>query len=134
MVATGAGIISLAALGVSLRATRHSARSATATERQAAASEAALPKPPPAVEWRLEWQRKSSYALRNVGTDTATNVRIIVPPAYVNLVRFDLGDGTVGAGSAVRIMLISVGELDNLTDIAVAWDGHLGEIRVPVPR
>ncbi len=99
------------------------------------AAEAALPKPPPAVEWKLEPSGdKSLYLLRNVGTDTATGVRIAAPPEYDEYVQFDLPHGKVLAYAAVQILIVDVAQLPALTEISVAWDGELGETRVPVPR
>nr|WP_221382773.1 hypothetical protein [Actinoplanes polyasparticus] len=48
------------------------------SRRQTIATERTVPQPPPPVAWIAEFIG-SSYRLRNVGTDTATGVRLALP-------------------------------------------------------
>jgi hypothetical protein len=132
--------IALAALAVSILANRNARlsaiaaeRGALAAERQAAAAEAALPPPTPAVQWYAEQAGKRNYALRNVGTDTATGVRVVIPDSHKGLVRPEVTDSAVPAGSAFRVTMISVAEMPDLTELGLTWNGQDTPVTVPLP-
>jgi hypothetical protein len=94
-----APILAAIALGVSVwsvviakRSADAADRSADAAERQAVAAEASVPRPPPAVAWRVARHGVGLDFLRNVGTDEATGVRRVeAPSSNEDLVRFDAG-------------------------------------------
>ncbi|GAA2912087.1 hypothetical protein Acy02nite_90080 [Actinoplanes cyaneus] len=118
---------------------REAKRSADAAERQAAAAEAALPPPPPDVAWKAERRstaRKGSgatFVLRNVGTSTASGVRVVVPPAYNGLVRSELGNNEVPAHGSFQVVVIGIDQLPDLDELLIAWDGRDEPVQVPLP-
>lgn len=146
-------LIALAALIVAILANRNASRSADASqdsareakrsadaaERQAAAAEAALPPPPPAVAWKAELRstprkgRGATFVLRNVGTSTATGVRVVAPPAHDGLVRPELGNGEVPAHGSFHVVVISIDQLPDLHELLIAWDGCDEPVQVPLP-
>jgi hypothetical protein len=132
--------IALAALVVSILANRNAKRAAVAAERsafaalrQAAAAEAALPPAPPAVDWLIEARGKHSYAVRNIGTETAEGVQLVVPDSHDGLVRPELGDGSVPPGTAFRVVVFTVDQLPDLTELQLIWSGHDDPMQLPLP-
>jgi hypothetical protein len=146
-------LIALAALIVAILANRNASRSADASqdsareakrsadaaERQAAAAEAALPSPPPAVAWKAELRRTASkgkgatFALRNVGSSTAAGVRVVVPSAYDGLVRPELENGDVAAHGSFQVLVIGIDQLPDLHELLITWDGCNEPVQVPLP-
>ena len=113
-----------------------SVRAADAAERQAAAAEAALPPPPPAVDWLIRLVRAGRhggglYELRNVGAGTATGVQRVEVPNQ-NLVRLDLGDGTFRPNGSVEFTVVAVAQLPDVREIALIWDGQPTPVLVPL--
>ncbi|MFC7279108.1 hypothetical protein ACFQS1_34535 [Paractinoplanes rhizophilus] len=146
-------LIALAALIVAILANRNASRSADAaqdsareakrsadaTERQAAAAEAALPPPSPAVAWKAELRstarkgKGATFVLRNFGTSTAAGVRVVVPPAYDGLVRSELGNGEVPARGSFQVVVLGIDQLPDLHELLIAWDGRDEPVQVPLP-
>ena len=146
-------LIALAALIVAMLANRNASRSADASqdsareakrsadaaERQAAAAEAALPSPPPAVAWKAELRstarkgKGATFVLRNVGTSTAAGVRTVVPPAYDGLVRSEPGNGEVPAYGSFQVVVLGIDQLPDLHELLIAWDGRDEPVQVPLP-
>ncbi|MEV4707863.1 hypothetical protein [Actinoplanes sp. NPDC049316] len=118
---------------------REAKRSADAAERQAAAAEAALAPPPPAVAWKAELRstarrgKGATFVLRNVGTSTAAGVRVVVPPAYEALIRSELESGEVPAHGSFQVVVIGIDQLPDLHELLVAWDGRDDPVHVPLP-
>jgi hypothetical protein len=146
------GLIALCALVVAIFANRNASRSADASEdsarqakrsadaaeRQAAAAEAALPPPPPAVAWVADLRSTArgggvTYVLRNIGTEPASGVQVVVPPSHNGLIRPQLDDGPIPAGGSFQVLVISIDQLPNVHELMVAWDGQNDAVRVPLP-
>jgi hypothetical protein len=111
IVAIAAFVVALGSLWLSRRSTRASERSAAAAERSAAAAEAALPPPPPLIGWRFERGSSAEHALRNIGTETATDVTVEgVPADAAGLVRFS-PVARLGPGERTEITIFTVDQV-----------------------
>jgi hypothetical protein len=103
-------------------------RQAEAAERQARAAEAMTsadlriaPGPAPAVAWTLTRVGKTSYRLRNIGTEPAVRVRVAGLPADAGwLVRFAGADVMAGHAADVTVLQVWGTAVDVLE---VTWDG-----------
>ncbi|MFI5931273.1 hypothetical protein [Actinoplanes sp. NPDC051494] len=126
-------VVSMAALLVSLVAAGYARRSAIAAERQARAAEAVIPPRPPAVDWKIEPGHDGAYRLRNIGTSTATGVRIDLPESFAGQVHADLGNGSISPGKSVDVRWYQAWMDPNLNELPVVWDGRETPQLVPIP-
>lgn len=123
---------------VATEALTESRRAADAAERQAVAAEALLPKPPPPIKWQLELLKagrhgSASYALRNIGTETATGVKIDQERAKaIARVEFDGDPGVVVPGATVQFWVLPTMGNPKPTEAWLTWDGVDEEIPVPL--
>lgn len=111
---------------------------AAALERIADAAERNRPGTPsrviaesaPAAEWLIENPAKNVFVLRNVGTATATGVRVVTGHELTR----DLPDGvTLGPMQSARFLLMSAWGHPLPDEVRVEWDGALPQ-SVPVRR
>lgn len=88
----------------------------------------------PDVRWVTEHVSKNTWLLRNLGTDTATNVS--VDKASVGGVRVDFTPSLpadIGPGSSIRILAIPAMGAPVSDEVKVVWGSGDGET-VPLPR
>lgn len=107
-------------------------RSADAADRQADAAEAMIPPAPPKVAWEAARLTQNGYALENVGTETARDVKVSAPgfePEFV----IAAGGAVVGPHGRVSVQVIEVDQTPDLVEFHVTWDGQTEPVAVPIP-
>lgn len=105
------------------------------SRRQTIAAERSVPQPTPPVAWHAEFDG-STYRLRNVGTDTATGVRLALPEDD-DSVQARITDGTdVVASQGSFGVLITIRWVSGrqLSELPIVWDGQAEPVLVPLPR
>ncbi len=110
-------------------------RSADAAERQAAAAEAMIPPPTPKVKWDPSKLGEYLYALRNVGTDAAENVKVEARGyEEEGAIRIDPDPGLVPSGATIEVFFAGGAESPDVYECRLAWDGQVEPVLVALPR
>ncbi|HWM37951.1 MAG TPA: hypothetical protein VNS49_12640 [Streptomyces sp.] len=87
----------------------------------------------PRSPWQLERSGQHSYALRNTGSSTLTGVRV----SRANLPTSARGvpeNAVVRAGETAEFLMAGTRGDPLPAQVLVSWQGHFGEVAVPVPE
>lgn len=150
ILSVAAVVVSLAALGASLRGLKYLRASAEAAIRSANAAETAnanraieeaaaagTPIPQPAardVQWKIQRPTKNRFLLRNTGTDVATGVTIDERSIPALPTPRGLPRGmAIRPGQAAKFTLMHAFGLSHVKEIWVWWDVQDTPVAVPVP-
>jgi hypothetical protein len=125
--------IAIAALIVAVLALLVAIIAATYSRRQAVAAEASIPAPPPAVDWRLERDPTDGFRLRNIGTEAATGVRLVMTQFKEGQVVTGWENAVVAAGASVRVSIYRNFQEPAVSELPVLWDGRSTPQYVAVP-
>ena len=143
-------VLSVIAIVVSLRALKHSKRSADASERSAAeaktanaltqeqmritAAEKAEERAANAVILEIVKVKGTLFGLRNTGRETAYGVNIVTPMIKGWVVHDLPVDAEIPPGVALRFSFQGTGFVEKPPYLDVIWQGRQSPVAVPLPR
>ncbi|MFI6065660.1 hypothetical protein ACIA47_10375 [Micromonospora sp. NPDC051227] len=77
----------------------------------------------------------NSYPLRNVGTEPAVSVEIDGDGGLMRLTEHQTSKASrFNPGQSVGFWVITAGELPEMSEIRVRWEGSSGWVVVPLPQ
>lgn len=88
--------------------------------------------PQPQVSWRIEYRSGATYALRNIGTDTAEHVSVDASRAPAINRRLPV-DASMLPNEAVDIMLKGSMQSRMPNQLYLRWEGQPEWAAVPIP-